>query len=362
MRNFRALISAALCLVGFCAIAVVFKVFPLRELPASFIGAALGAVITGVVTVVLLEGQSKAEEIKERNVKVFEQKSAIFQEYINQVWRIWEDQKITAEEFQSLTASYYSKLMIFLKYDSVGKISDSLAKMGDCIDKETLEDYITLRSNVIKIINTLSEEINLGGKIDEKRVEELDSKMFPVIFKKILVKEFTKELSENRGLFSKPQLRRGYSQNLEYLMFNFRKYPRCKVVIGPFDRVSQIKIGLDITRQLHQFDKFRQPIKKYSYWIKTIRGDTGNDLVLNERLPQEEDADEIENGIHLGVISKFGFNDAKSLEQYRVNFRNIATLLAKRAEYYLNAVTINKEFSMAELPETILGPNAPKAL
>jgi hypothetical protein len=360
MQKHRTLIIAALCLVGFCAIAVFFRVFPLGELPASFIGAALGAVITGVVTVVLLEGQSRAEEVKERNVKVFEQKSAIFQQYINQVWKVWEDQKITAEEFQELTANYYSKLMIFLKDDaSVGKISDCLAKIGDCIDKETLEDYKILRDNIIEIINTLSDKIDLGGRINKEKVEELDSKMFPVIFKKILVEEFTNKLSEDRDLFYKPQLKRGYRQNLEYLIFDFKKYPKCKIVIGPFDAVNHMKIGLDISRQLHQFNKFRQPVKKYSYWIKTFRSDTGTDLVLNDRLPQDEDADEIENGINFGVINKFAFNDIKSLEQYRGNFRKVAALLAQRAGYYLNTVTINKEFSMAELPAVILDNNNP---
>jgi hypothetical protein len=156
MNKYKTLIIASLCLVVFCMISVFFKVFNLNELPASFAGAALGAVITGVITVILLEGQSKAEEVKERNVKVFEQKSTIFQQYINQVWQVWADQKVSAEEFQILTADYYSKLMIYLTDDSIGKIGDSLSKIGDCIDDKKA-NYKTLRDNVIDIINVLIE-------------------------------------------------------------------------------------------------------------------------------------------------------------------------------------------------------------
>jgi hypothetical protein len=351
----KTLIVAALCLLGFCAIAVIFNVYSLGELPASFIGAALGAVITGVVTVVLLEGQSRAEEIKERNVKVFEQKSIIFQNYINQVWEVWEDQIITADEFQKLTADYYSKLMIYLKPESVGKISDFLSKIGDCIDKDLFEDYIKLRDNIIEIINILSDEINLGGRIDKKKVDELDEKMFPSLFKKELVEAFKRKLLST-DLFFDPVLEKKYRLQNEYLIFRFKEFPKCQISIGPFDNPEmQIKIGLDISPQLHQFDKYRQTPKKYSYWIKTVRNDTGNDLLLNEKLPQDGDAaDEIENN-NLGKIAAFGFNDARSLEPFRGNFRKVAVLLALRAEYYLNAFTIDKKHSMAELPEVILG-------
>jgi len=74
MKINKSLIIAIFCLLSFCIMAVIFKVFSITALPVSFVGAAMGAVITGVVTVVLLDGQSKAEEIKERNVKVFEKK------------------------------------------------------------------------------------------------------------------------------------------------------------------------------------------------------------------------------------------------------------------------------------------------
>jgi hypothetical protein len=356
MKGNKTFIIAALCLVGFCAITVVFNIFSLGELPASFIGAALGAVITGVVTVILLDGQSKAEEVKERNVKVFEQKSKIFQEYINQSWQVWADQMITADEFQSLTSDYYSKLMIYLKPASVDKISDCLAKIGDCIDKESLDDYMILRKNIIDIINTLSGEINLGGKIDPDNVEKLDSKMFPVLFKKTFIKEINRVLTEEEpGLLAEYRLKRAYSKQNEYLLFDFKKYNGCKIAIGPLDTLAPIKISLDITPTLHQFDKYRKTPKRDSNWIKNLRSDTGDWLLLNDPLPKDEDSDDNENEVKLGKINNFGFDKPESLIQFRGNFSRIVELMAQRAKYYLRATTIDKEFCIAEFPAKILG-------
>ena len=130
MKTNKSLIIAILCLVGFCLIAVVLNVFSLKELPSSFVGAALGAVITGVVTMILLDGQSKAEEVKERNVKVFEKKSAIFSEYIDVAWDAWEDRKVTDKEFQKLMGDYYKKLMLYMNASSAKIIGEQLKTIG----------------------------------------------------------------------------------------------------------------------------------------------------------------------------------------------------------------------------------------
>ena len=352
MKKYLTPIFAFLGLIVFCGVAVLFKVFSLEDIPASFIGAALGAIITSVVTMILLKAQSQAEEIKERNAKVFEQKSVIFQEYIKNVWKIWEDHKVTAEEFQELTSDYYSNLMIYLSNNSIIEISNCLSKIGDCIDKEDVNHTI-LRKNVIDIINILSTEINLGGQINIDKVIELDSKIFPVLFKKTLISEFKSKMMKETGLFLEPQLIKAYSKNNEYLQFVFKEHPDCKVSIGPFDVVGQLKMGLDVNKKLHQFDKYRLKSKKYSYWIVTNRSDTKKELFLNETLPRDEDTDDIES-VNLGKISNFGFNDNNSIKQFEGNYQKLCALLAQRAAYYLNTETINDEFTIAEFPERIL--------
>ena len=358
MSKFRTLIIAFLCLIGFCAIAVAFNVFNIDQLPASFVGAALGAVITGVVTVILLEGQTKTEEIKERNVKVFEEKSKIFRDYIALVWKVWEDHKITAEEFQKLTADYYSKLMIYLKDDSIEKILKYLSEIGEYIDKES--GYKQLRHNVIGIINVLSEEISLGGHIDEKGIEELDKKTLPVFFKKTLVDEIKNKIKDEAKILSEGYLKkRCYKEKLEYLFFEFVKYPNCKVVIGPFDDNRPIKLMFDVDVQLTQFDNYRRDkTGRFRYWIKTNRNDNNADLILNDVLPKEGDGIAIEDEYpDIKQIEKFGFNDVNSLDPFIDHYLSIVSLLAERVAYYLSAKTINKQYSILELPDMVLKEN-----
>ena len=178
MKASRSLILAILCLIGFCAIAVIFKVFPLIALPMNFVGAALSAVITGVVTVILLRGQSQAEEVKERNVAVFKDKSHIFKKYISIIWEGWKDHVFTEKEYSELTSCFYQELMLYLNKESQKKIVTALLDIGKYVDNDASVDE--LRKNIIEIINVLIAELSLGGEIDPKLFKDLDTQITQV--------------------------------------------------------------------------------------------------------------------------------------------------------------------------------------
>ena len=56
----------------FIASAVIFRVLNVEILPSQFYGALIGVVITAIITVFLLQGQTANEEKRERSIKVFE--------------------------------------------------------------------------------------------------------------------------------------------------------------------------------------------------------------------------------------------------------------------------------------------------
>jgi hypothetical protein len=173
----KAILLSLLCLVIFCFVATLSKIISIEDLPINFIAAFLEAVVTAVITVVLLSGQSAAEEVKERNVKVFEKKSAMFQNYIDMVWKIWEDKTVSEEEYLELTSIYYKTLMVYLKKDSLTIIGETLITMGDYLNKEATKDNVLLRNCIFTIINTLSKELSLGGEIDIGIYERLEDKI-----------------------------------------------------------------------------------------------------------------------------------------------------------------------------------------
>lgn len=92
----------------FIASSVIFRIFDVEILPSQFFGALIGVVITAIITVFLLNGQTSAEETKERNVKVFEEKSARFNNFINKLWEIWDDRVVELEELNELIKISFS--------------------------------------------------------------------------------------------------------------------------------------------------------------------------------------------------------------------------------------------------------------
>jgi hypothetical protein len=173
----KIILISLLCVVVFCLVATTSKIFVIGELPFNFVAALLEAVITAVITVVLLTGQSTAEEVKERNVKVFELKSKIFEDYIEKVWQIWDDKNVSKDEYIELTSLYYQTLMIYLNKKSLQEIGNNLYIIGNYIDAQNSSNITELRNSIFSIINTLSRELSLGGEIDIEIYEKLEQKM-----------------------------------------------------------------------------------------------------------------------------------------------------------------------------------------
>ena len=313
MKNkwFLIALTALLLAAAFCAVATTSRIFHVQNLPASFLAAFLGAVITAVITVVLLAGQSTAEEVKERNVKVFEKKSQVFQEYIDMVWEMWaNDQKVTAKEFEDLTSGYYRKLMIFLddKHRFENKpptkvIGDCISDIGDYVDKPCFgEERNKVRDNIIKIINVLSDQIGLGGQINPDIIEEHDKKMFPKRFRKTLLDAFNAGFRENcpdvfkEGYWLKWGLKwKNEHYTFDTMVFNFQKYPDCGIRIGIYNERTadgkelpkredrQFNMFLIIPRRHHAFDPFRDTMYSnfFSERISAVEPDKNKKLYKN---------------------------------------------------------------------------------
>jgi hypothetical protein len=340
----------------FCAISVLFNVFSIGELPSSFIGAALGALISAVATSFLVRGQSEADELKERNVKVFEKKSEVFQDYINKLWVIWSDHKITSEEYEELVKMYYSDLLIYLtKKDSVKNINNYLIEMGNFIDEKTFgEKYNLLRGSVIGIINSLSEEISLGGTIDKDAVNNLDKKIFPVLFKRELIKSFNEALNTTTGFLKDGEwLEWKESKNLthECITFSFKDWPEISLKFCFTDDAILPFLIVPHGAKFHVFDEFRdsqsgvtsQRIKpdKTKGWVDILKPNKDN--------VNDEDT----------IISFFNFKEGKNLENIiKTDYHATVSILAKRSAYFLSETRIkirNEEESIYKFLEEMNG-------
>lgn len=200
----RVILFAVLGIVVFCFIATTSQIITLGELPANFVAVFLEAVVTAVITVVLLTGQSTAEEVKERNVKVFEKKSEIFQEYIKKLWASYTDRDISIQEFRELVEDYYSKIMLYLKKDKVEAMGEYLQTIGKTVDPGA--DKSKLTSSVIGIINILSKELGLGGEVHETFFRNLQNLVTSLNAETVDIEESTKMKQEGKEYHHKSSI------------------------------------------------------------------------------------------------------------------------------------------------------------
>jgi hypothetical protein len=128
------IIAAIVCLLLMCWSAVQFGAIDPIEMPGSFIGAALGAAITGVITVILLKGQSSAEEKKERAVKIFEKKLTVYSQFMGHLWGMFSDSEVTPEELAHLRNICFQQLVFFLDDKQIESITEQLETIAGDID------------------------------------------------------------------------------------------------------------------------------------------------------------------------------------------------------------------------------------
>jgi len=120
-------IICVFCVVAFCAVSISGKIFTLGELPEIFMRVFLGAIVTSIITLVLLNGQSAAQEVKERNAKVFERKSLLYEHYIKMLNQIIENQPIKIKDFIDVKSEFYSNLVLYLDNKFQKDITDCIA-------------------------------------------------------------------------------------------------------------------------------------------------------------------------------------------------------------------------------------------
>jgi len=336
INYFSAILAAIAAIIIFCVIAVVFNVMPVDALPTNFIGATLGALIGALITLVLLRGQTDIEEKKGKDIKILEKKTEVFQDFIKDVWKVWEDQKITIEEFKDLTSKYYQNLMIYIKADSksdekeanrLDKIGNCLSKMGECIDKPG--ETKILRDQIVEIINELSSELELGGKVNTKIMDVHDEIVFPLIFKNSILDSLNKELPVGtileKGKYT--NFKEG-PYNLEHICFDFINYPNWKIIIGDFTGKNKLDFLLVDDKKYNQIDKSLRSNGIYCQRI-ILNNAENKDVNLLHRIddPNNFEENDKENAPPLN------FSDKESMVKYSKK-RGFANTLAKRAAYW----------------------------
>lgn len=272
-------ISLILGFVVFIGIAIITKLFSSADLPVQISGALLEAVVTAFITYFLLTGQTSQEEVKERNVRVFEEKSERFNTFINKLWEIWDDRVVSLEELNELIKLVSKDIVLYTKPETVDKILQYLIEIAEQAkpDKTTKDAETTkkIQENIFNIINELAKEIGLGGEIKPEirdKLNTLESKVVPYLiqkdFKKNYLQSFEKTLenTEEELDISKVDFKNNY---LWCQIKNSNVYLK----IGPLERDKSQSIFVGVYVEFwnnRNFQKYRDAARG---WRKDyIRG------------------------------------------------------------------------------------------
>lgn len=153
----------------FLMTAVVFEILELGSLPAQFFGTLLGVVITAIITVLLLQGQTKSEESRERNLMVFEKKQEVYFHFLTQLNVILQKENLTL---------YLNHEKILEK--EVNSLQDLLFEIGYLQMHTSSETF----DKILKLVGNLLEESKKLKRVDIKTEKDFEA------YYKVLSKDF----------------------------------------------------------------------------------------------------------------------------------------------------------------------------
>lgn len=165
MKNieYQRLISLSLifiAIVVFFGSAIMFGNYNTQDIWPRIVGALFGVVLSAIITMLLLSGQTRNALEKERNAEIFKEKLKIYQEYLHALCKILKDGEITSEEaveLQFLT-SYIS---LHTRSKSIYQISANASNIINLYvgEKSPTKNTEDLLKNLFEIVHYFRKEL-----------------------------------------------------------------------------------------------------------------------------------------------------------------------------------------------------------
>lgn len=147
----RLLIFLAVAIFIIGVFAILPKIFSAQDMLFQTIAVVLSVVFTAVVTNQLLTGQSSNEELRERNIKVYENKISVYAEFVSKMWSIMNDGKVDPEEIIALRSEIFNKLIFYLDDSQIKAIYEELKTLEP--DSGT-DKYVAVFENITKVLRS----------------------------------------------------------------------------------------------------------------------------------------------------------------------------------------------------------------
>lgn len=170
-------IIGSILLASFIFLAWISHVWLETEIASQLFAAIAGAIIAAIITMLLLNKQTEEEEIKDRNMAVFNQKQEVYHRFLEELHKICQDGKIT----------------IGVK-DADGNIDKTVDELKDLIFQLGFLQLHTEKDTIEKVLNKLVDMIKALNKFDscsedtrQREAPEFYSRMSKALFEIVAV-------------------------------------------------------------------------------------------------------------------------------------------------------------------------------
>ncbi|HOI26174.1 MAG TPA: hypothetical protein PLN63_01415 [Paludibacteraceae bacterium] len=194
--NNRLSISILALAIVFVVAMVIFRICNVGDLPAQFTGALLGSVITCIITLLLLQGQSSSEELKKRNMTIFEKKQEVYHNFLEKLQQIVQDGEIsinckdengkidkTVDELKDLIFQI-GYLQLHTSKDTIESVLSELACMIQSLNdfnaideadkqKHLAEFYLSFSNSLFIIVSILKKDLYNISDSDPIKKEDM---------------------------------------------------------------------------------------------------------------------------------------------------------------------------------------------
>lgn len=153
------------------AASILFQIFDLDTLFNRLYGSLIGVVLTAIVTVFLLQGQTQSQEKREKSIKIFEKKQAIYHDFLVHLNSILQDGKLTIPERGSVERNEYIDLIFQISYlklhateENTQGIISQIEKILDLLSMESTYNKDMDRSFYLRLTEELLQLMHIMRK------------------------------------------------------------------------------------------------------------------------------------------------------------------------------------------------------
>lgn len=150
-KTFEYIFVFLFIIVLFTAVASYFYYKSDNAVGPNLITAFVGVVMSALVTLVLLNGQTKDEEEKERILKLYNAKLRVYSDFVSKMFEILSDNHITEEEFSNLRTRLLGKVCFYVNNKEVLEgIKKELDSIKDYTDNNKMAQVFASITSILQ--------------------------------------------------------------------------------------------------------------------------------------------------------------------------------------------------------------------